>query len=82
MSKLEKLIAKLKSNNHSFKWTELVTLLQALGYEQIQGEGSRVKFDNGNANDLINLHKPHPNKEIKAYALRQVLTKLKHAGPI
>ena len=82
MSKLGKLIAKLKSNKHSLKWIELVTLLKALGYVQIEGDGSRAKFDNGNANDLINLHKPHPNKEIKAYALRQVLTKLTHAGLI
>jgi hypothetical protein len=49
---------------------------------QNQGDGSRVKFDNGNPDDLINLHKPHPNKEMKAYALRQVLAKLNNAGLI
>jgi predicted RNA binding protein YcfA (HicA-like mRNA interferase family) len=82
MSKLDILIEKLKICNNSFKWTELVSLLTALGYVQIQGDGSRVKFDNGNPDDLINLHKPHPNKEMKAYALRQVLAKLNNAGLI
>jgi predicted RNA binding protein YcfA (HicA-like mRNA interferase family) len=82
MSKRDKLIAKLRSCQHGFKWSELTSLLITLGYVQIQGDGSRVKFDNGNPDDLINLHKPHPNKEIKAYALRQVLTKLNGAGLI
>jgi len=44
MSKLDKLIEKLKICNNSFKWTELVSLLTALGYVQIQGDGSRVKL--------------------------------------
>ncbi|WML89080.1 type II toxin-antitoxin system HicA family toxin [Thiothrix lacustris] len=51
-----------------------------LGYTQEEGDGSRVKFDNGNATDLINLHKPHPGNEVKAYVIRQVREKLTTGG--
>lgn len=37
-------------------------LLSVLGFEQIEGHGSKVKFDNGNPDQMINLHKPHPQK--------------------
>lgn len=76
MSKKDKLIEKLNNHNATWQWKELVSLLIHLGYEQEQGSGSRVKFDNGNAEDLINLHKPHPSNEVKAYVIRQVREKL------
>ena len=44
MSKLEKLIAKLLNEQASFTWQELETLLRRLGYQQLQGQGSRIKF--------------------------------------
>ncbi len=56
--------------NGQFKWVELVTLLKSLGFEQIEGAGSRVCFTNGDIN--IRLHKPHPHKEVKAYVVAQV----------
>ncbi len=43
MSRQEKLLNK----QTGFTWPELVTLLRGLGYRQIEGDGSRVKFDNG-----------------------------------
>ncbi len=65
-----------------FKFSELVSLLKMLGYSVIQGDGSRVKFDNGKPEDLINLHKPHPGNEMKAYAVKQVKEKLQQGGLI
>jgi len=53
-----------------------------LGYTELQGDGSRVKFDNGNPEDLINIHKPHPGNEMKAYAIKQVKEKLQRGGLI
>lgn len=53
-----------------------------LGYRQIEGDGSRVKFDNGNPHAMINLHKPHPGNELKAYVKRQVIEHLKAGGSI
>jgi len=53
MSKLEKLIEKMHNHQATWTWDELVRLLTKLGYEQIEGAGSRVKFDNGNVEDLF-----------------------------
>ncbi len=75
MTKSDKQLTKLKTAK-VLAWNDLVKALKALGYQQIQGDGSRVKFDNGQPSQLINLHKPHPDKELKAYALRQVREKL------
>lgn len=80
MSKLEKLLDKMRNTQSQWTWDELCSLLKKLGYTQEEGDGSRVKFDNGNALDLINLHKPHPGNEIRAYAIRQIREKLKNGG--
>ncbi|KSW26203.1 MULTISPECIES: type II toxin-antitoxin system HicA family toxin [unclassified Pseudomonas] len=77
MSRNEKLLAKLLNESTSFTWQELVTLLRWLGYRQLEGSGSRVKFDNGDPQALINLHKPHPGNELKAYVRRQIIEHLK-----
>lgn len=82
MSKQEKLLAKLLNKQAGFTWPELVTLLGGVGYRQIEGDGSRVKFDNGNPQAMINLHKPHPGNELKAYVKRQVIEHLKAGGLI
>ncbi len=79
MSKQEKLIDRLLNAPADFTWQELSTLLKGLGYQEVQGSGSRVKFDNGLPEQMINLHRPHPAKIIKRYALRQVIEKLKQA---
>lgn len=81
MSKKEKLIQKLLLAK-TFKFSDLVSLLKMLGYTEIQGDGSRVKFDNGKPEDLINLHKPHPGNEMKVYAVKQVKEKLQQGGLI
>lgn len=80
MSKQEKLLAKLLNKQAGFSWPELVSLLKGFGYRKIEGEGSRIKFENGDAQAMINLHRPHPGNEIKAYAKRQVIEHLKAGG--
>jgi hypothetical protein len=82
MSRQGKLLAKLLNKQAGFTWSELVTLLGGLGYHQIEGDGSRVKFDNGHPQAMINLHKPHPGNELKPYVKRQVLAHLKAGGLI
>ncbi|QDF68680.1 type II toxin-antitoxin system HicA family toxin (plasmid) [Shewanella sp. SNU WT4] len=81
MTKTDKLLAKLKSSK-TLTWHELAGALKMLGYQQVEGDGSRVKFDNGIPKELINLHKPHPRNELKAYALRQVRDKLTEWGKL
>ncbi len=82
MGKREKLIARFKTIPADFKWQELTLLMKALGYQEIQGNGSRVKFENGNAHHMINLHRPHPGNIVKRYALRQLNEKLVQGGLI
>ncbi len=82
MSKLDKLIQKMSNKNATWTWNELVSLLTKLGYEKVEGAGSRVKFDNGNIDHLINMHKPHPSNEVKDYAIRQVREILNKGGLI
>jgi hypothetical protein len=82
MSQHEKLLARLLSRQAVFTWQELVALLCGLGYRKVEGDGSRVKFDNGDPRAMINLHKPHPGNELKAYARRQVIEHLKSGGLI
>jgi predicted RNA binding protein YcfA (HicA-like mRNA interferase family) len=82
VGKREKLTAKLKTVPADFTWQELKALLKALGYQQVQASGSRVKFDNGNADQIINLQKPHPGNIVKRYALRQLIDKLVQGGLI
>ena len=82
MGKREKLMARFKTVPADFKWRELTLLMKALGYQEIQGSGSRVKFENGNADQMINLHRPHPGNIVKRYALRQLIEKLVQGGLI
>ncbi|WP_022960923.1 type II toxin-antitoxin system HicA family toxin [Halopseudomonas pelagia] len=82
MSRQEKLLAKLLSRQSGFTWQELTTLLNGMGYRQLEGQGSRVKFDNGNPHAMINLHRPHLGNELKAYVKRQVIEHLKAGGLI
>lgn len=82
MGKREKLIVRLKTVPSDFTWQELAALLKSLGYQELQGSGSRVKFDNGNPDQMINLHKPHPGSIVKRYVLRQLIEKLTQGGMI
>lgn len=78
MSKIEKLIARIKSNPVDFTWEELVKLLMHFGYMELKtGKtgGSRRKFVGPNQT-IISLHKPHPGNIVKQYALKQVINHL------
>lgn len=84
MGKKEKLIQKLKLSQSSFSYDEAVTLLSAIGYElsnKGKTSGSRVVFKcDGHAS--IYLHKPHPQKELKSYQIRQIKEVLEQEGLI
>ena len=78
MSKTDKLLEKFKLAKGTFKWRDLISLLTHLGFKIIEAEGSRVTFTNGRV--TIKLHKPYPQKEVKAYAVKQVKQTLKNEG--
>ena len=79
MGKIEKLIARLKSNPKDFTWDELKKVLSHYGYDEIKKKGktagSRRKFVN-NKNDIISLHEPHPARIIKTYVVKQIIEHL------
>ncbi|MBE9167311.1 type II toxin-antitoxin system HicA family toxin [Pleurocapsales cyanobacterium LEGE 06147] len=51
-------------------WSDVVSLIKALGGEVIQKEGSRVRFDLKGIS--LNIHSPHPQKELKRYQVKAV----------
>ena len=81
MSRKEKLLAKLLSGQ-AFSWPELVTLLGHLGYRQLEGAGSRVRFDNGDPLAMILLHRPHPGNQLPHYIRRHIIQQLRNGGLI
>ena len=81
MGKKQKLIDRLKSRPRDFEYGEAESLLRSLGFEKSnkgKTSGSRVAFYNGLAR--IELHKPHPQKELKPYQVSDLLTDLKNGG--
>ncbi|MFW6264423.1 MAG: type II toxin-antitoxin system HicA family toxin [Cyanobacteriota bacterium] len=57
-------------------WNDVVALVKTLEGTVTQGDGSRVRFDLNNIS--LNIHSPHPSKELKRYqvkAIREFLTK-------
>lgn len=74
MGKINKLLEKLLRvpPPRDFTWNELKSLLSSLGFEEKQGNGSRVKFFHPDLGYPISLHKPHPGNELKLYIVEQV----------
>ena len=61
---------------HDIFWDDVVNLIKSLGGIITQGDGSRVRFDLNKIS--LNIHSPHPKKELKRYqikALREFLIK-------
>jgi predicted RNA binding protein YcfA (HicA-like mRNA interferase family) len=84
MSKKNKLIDRLLLTPQDFTWDELGTILTSFGYREMKtGKtgGSRRQFVDADKN-IITLHKPHPGKILKEYALKQVVEHLKDKGKI
>jgi hypothetical protein len=59
-------------------WNDVVSLIKALGGKVRQGDGSRVRFDLNGVS--LNIHSPHPQKELKRYQVKGVRDFLMSAG--
>ncbi|MFM6386012.1 MAG: type II toxin-antitoxin system HicA family toxin [Microcystis panniformis] len=59
-------------------WGDVVSLVKALGGEVIQGDGTRVRFDLQGIS--LNIHSPHPQKQLKRYQVKAVRDFLINAG--
>lgn len=74
MSKKEKLIQKLKAQSKSFSYEDAKVLLEYLNFlENNKGKtsGSRIMFSSETHGNIM-LHKPHPQKELKSYQIKQL----------
>ena len=84
MGQKEKLIQKLQTNPKDFTFDEAETLL---GYFNIKRSnngrtsGSRVIFKGGTHGDFL-MHKPHPQKELRPYQVKNLLEYLREEGLI
>lgn len=85
MSRVEKLVNRLKNKPKDFTYEEAKKLLENLGfYEYNKGKtsGSRVAFIHQDSHTKIELHKPHPSHILKTYVVKNLLDKLLEIGVI
>lgn len=71
----KKLIQRLKSKPKDFTFDDAETLLKYLDYVRSnkgKTSGSRVMFINEEHGSIL-LHKPHPQKELKSYQIKQLI---------
>ncbi len=74
MGTKEKLIERFKRLPADFTFEEAESMLHSFGYvkcEKGRTSGSRVIFRNRNKRPIM-LHRPHPQKTLKGYAVRQL----------
>ena len=79
MSRHDKLIKRLLSKPTDFKYNELRTLLNYMGYTESnmgKSSGSRVAFINETNKHIIRLHKPHPKNILKMYQIELIIQEL------
>ena len=84
MGQKEKLIQRLKTRPKDFTFDEAESLLKYLDYlrsNKGKTSGSRVIFTSEKHPDIL-LHKPHPQKELKGYQVRQLIEILEQEGLI
>lgn len=84
MGQKEKLIERLKKKPKDFTFGDAETLLQYLDYARSnkgKTNGSRVMFINKGHQEIL-LHKPHPQKELKSYQIKQLIETLEQEGLI
>ncbi len=63
---------------NSIEWLDVESLIHALGGEIKQNKGSRVRIDLNNYS--LNIHSPHPQKEVKQYVVKLLREFLEKAG--
>lgn len=54
----------------TLKWRSIASLIKALGGEIKYGDGSKIRIDL--KGESVNIHSPHPQKELPRYAVRLI----------
>ncbi|MCQ2496268.1 MAG: type II toxin-antitoxin system HicA family toxin [Lachnospiraceae bacterium] len=74
MARWKTIEEKFKNLSKDITFSDAVTLLEHYGYTQDnkgRTSGSRVRFISDKHCDIL-LHKPHPQKELKGYVIRDL----------
>ena len=71
-SKHQKIFASLfdKPVKKNIKWSAIEKLIVGVGGQISQGDGSRLRIVLGGQS--LNIHTPHPQKELKPYQIRAI----------
>ncbi|MCZ6804574.1 MAG: type II toxin-antitoxin system HicA family toxin [Proteobacteria bacterium] len=79
-SKQAKTLQKLFDDpiRNNIDWTHIASLIRAVGGVIEQGNGSRVRILIGEQS--LNIHTPHPQKELKPYQIRAIRNLLSEQG--
>lgn len=64
--------------NGNIEWTQIESLLVALGCRMVEGSGSSVTFDHEGRRATF--HRPHPGKEALRYRVKAVREFLERIG--
>lgn len=81
----EKLKQRVLSVPADLTYSEMQSFLEGFGYaEDNKGKtsGARVSFFRESDKRIIMLHKPHPQKELPRYAVRQTIETLQQYGDL
>ena len=79
MSKKEKLLNRFLNVTGDLMWSELVSFLKNLGYQQLSNGmtgGSRRRFVNMDGKAIF-IHEPHPSRIVKKYVIRLIIEQCK-----
>ena len=84
MTQKDKLIERLRSHPKDFTFAEAEALLGYLGFRRSnkgKTSGSRVLFVKEGSEGMF-IHIPHPQKELRAYQVKEILKRLEEEGLI
>jgi len=82
MGQKDKLIERLKSKPKDFTFDDAETLLKYFDFKSSnkgKTSGSRIMFVSEEHGNIL-LHKPHPQKELKSYQVKQLVEFLEQEG--
>ena len=67
-----------KPTPKNLEWTAVASLIQALGGQIKHNQGSKVRIELNHIS--LNIHSPHPQKEVKHYVICLLKEFLENAG--
>lgn len=80
----EKILLQMRNNPRNVTFDDMVTLVRSLGFtvsNKGKTSGSRIMLVSEEHGSVL-LHKPHPQKELKEYQVKQILKYLEEEGLI